>query len=230
MRPTSLVICAIAAAACFVLACDDNSTSPDLSQGYVIRATLGTSLQTARINVIRVDPADPSVLSALVVMNGEEVSALPNGVPGEAIFEHQVAFGLGQSHSFSVRIGGKASTGILATPAEACTITITQPPPEALTFTPGVDLNLAWDYVGSESGQINVLGLDLGTLFPRIVSDTLQASARSTVIPTDQWQLANQVLIRITARTREAIAGDLAAPTSLAQVDFASSEIILDRR
>jgi filamentous hemagglutinin family protein len=58
----------------------------------------------------------------------------------------------------------------------------------------------------------------------------LHASARSAVVQTAQWSFAPQILLRVTARSKSEIAGDLAALGSFSQVEFTVTEVILNRR
>jgi hypothetical protein len=58
----------------------------------------------------------------------------------------------------------------------------------------------------------------------------LDASARSALIQTAQWAFAPQILIRVTAREQSAVSGELAASGSGSLVEFAVTEVLLNRQ
>ncbi len=217
--------------ALFVPSCgdDDGPAAPDLASAYLIQATLVLSTETATVAVSRLDASDPSAATAVVLLDGHGMQHSANNTPDQATFLSQVPTNPGHAYAFSVTVDGVSASGTLATPDQPCTVAITQPPPGNLTFSSGTDLALQWEYVGSEPGEFGVFGSSVA-FPPRVFSDTLQASARSAVVETSQWSLASQVFLRVTARTRAEISGDLAAPTSSSFVDFATSEVILTRR
>jgi hypothetical protein len=208
----------------------DDPAKPDVTQGYRIRGSLLADMQTATVVVTRLDSSDPSALGAAVLIDGAAVAAHPSSTPDQAAFQQLVVAELARAHTFSVEIGGKTATGTLVTADEASTLTITQPPAGARTFSPDMPLTLEWGYVGSKPEEISIFGTNVGFTHIVVFSDTLAASARSTVVPTAQWSFASQILIRVAAQTKSEVDGDLAAPGSFSQVLLAEVEIILNRR
>jgi hypothetical protein len=186
-------------------------------------------MQTATVSVTRLDANDPSALESVVQIDDQTVAAHATSTPDQAIFQRQVAPELGRAHTFVVTIKGETASGVLLTPEEASAVTITQPPPGARNFSPNVPLTLEWEYIGSLPEEFGVFGTNIGSTHLVVSSDTLKADARSLLLQTARWAFAPQILIRVTAREHSTISGDLAAPGSVAQVEFAATEVILNR-
>jgi len=208
---------------------DDGPATPDLASAYLIQASLVLSTETATITVSRLDANDPSAASAVVLLDGHGMQHSVNNTPDLATFLSQVPTDPGHAYAFSVTIDGINASGTLATPNQPCTLAITQPPPGNLTFSSTTDIDLQWTYSGSDPGEFGIFGTTL-TFPPVVVSETLDPSARATAVETSQWSFAPEILLRVTARARAAVSGDLAAQNSSSTVEFASSQVALDRR
>lgn len=216
-----------------ICACaDDMSTNPS-QKSYLIGAYLTPELNLALASVKRQDASYPSALDCIVRLDGNTMPlSTCCSADSEATFTLDVQPQYGHDYVLTVSLGDQAATGVLSTPAQQFTISLIEPSPDSLRFTPGDSIYVQWKYEGPVPTGFYLMASTHPGMnhIPTVWSERMEADATAGWIPasvTMGWATAEQATVGVRAFLTGVIEGTLAAEGSWTQVPLSQSTLTM---